>query len=866
MGQPPTFLAMSHVQRPADPAHREIFAHHNRANHKQGREQMGRITERQAKFLTRVSACSLCAAALISTSQLAAEDQTQPGSDDADIRQGNVIIVTARSQQETLQEVPVAVSVISAATLQSARIDEAADIVGRVPALNVQIGGSGASAQISLRGVGSSNISNAFDSAVALNFDGVLVSTQRLLQSAFFDVAQVEVLKGPQSLYFGKAASAGVLSLRSAEPTTTWQGSGRASYEIEENGYTIGGFVSGPITDTLGIRVAAEYQDIAKYVQLQDDVPARNRDKGLTNFIGRVTLDWKPSSNFSANLKLDYNQQRSDSLLQFTDVFCGGDGRPDPSLLAVFGIAFAPTHDCNIRDSRFPTPDGNAAINRVPTGTVGADRADISQSFNDTDIFFGRLTLDLRLSDSLKLTSITGYVDMDNEYNDSFNSTGRLPNGAPAGLVAPFKNTLEQFTQELRLISDYSGPFNFMLGAFYEDRTTGLSTSQNAFNPSLVLGPDPITGFTFDWFADRPIKSEAISLFGSVAIDLNEQWQLSGGLRWTDERKSTIIAFPYVHSFITTAFGAVASGFRTEPVPFTDNNISPEVVLRYTPNPDLNIYAAFKTGFKSGGVDNNLLPTGTIVPGLNSPDPAVAEAAADALRFASETSIGGEIGFKSQLANRTVTLNAVAYYYVFENLQVQNFDPAIFNFDTTNAGALTTRGVDIDFAWYTPVDGLSIFGGFGLLDAEFTDTFFVPATGDDLKGRRPARAPTFSGNVSLDWKTPVTSGLELGFNGNVAYTSSYITANGTRATFREGVRNANGALNNLVQDGFFTLDGTVSIGASDGGWTLSLIGRNLTDKQWINTSGPAPFVGPGDDQVVTLNRGRQVFIEAAFKF
>lgn len=780
--------------------------------------------------------------------------------------ESNVIVVTARKQEESLQEVPVSVAVISGEALAANRIDEAADIVGRVPALNVQIGGSGASAQISLRGVGSSNISNAFDSAVALNYDGVAVSTQRLLQAAFFDVEQIEVLKGPQSLFFGKAASAGVLSLRSANPTDDWEVSGQASYEFEEQGVTFGGYVSGPLSETLGIRVAAEYQDIEKYVELQDDVPALDRNKGLTNFIGRVTLDWEPSDTFSANLKLNYNSQRGESLLQFTDVFCGGDGLPDPSVLGVFGVSFAPTHDCDINDSRFPTPDGNAAINSVPTGTVGSDRADISQAFNDTDLFFGRLEMDLALSDSLTLSSLTGYVDMDNEYNDSFNSTGQLPDGSAAGLIAPFSNTLEQFTQEIRLTSDFDGPVNFMLGAFYEDRTNGLSTSQNAFNPSLVLGPDPVTGFTFDWFADRPIDSEAISLFGSATIDLSDQWELSGGVRWTDENKSTVIAFPYVHSFITTAFGAVASGFTTDGIEFSDSNLAPEVVLRYTPSEDINIYAAFKTGFKSGGVDNNLLPTGTIVPNLNSSDPAVAEAAADALRFESETSLGGEFGFKSQLANRSIVLNATAYYYVFDNLQVQNFDAQIFNFDTTNAGELTTLGIDVDWSWFTPVDGLSFSGSLAWLDAEFSDSFLVPTTGDDLEGRRPARAPEFSGNVAVDWQLPLSDSLELGFNGNLAFTTSYITANSTLQTFDQAVRNANGSLNNLEQNGYVTLDGGISIGAPNEAWELSLIARNLTDKQWINTSNNAPFVGGGDDYVVTLNRGRQIFVEVGFKF
>ena len=119
------------------------------------------------------------------------------------------IIVVARNVEESLQEAPVAVTALGEDTLDIFRIDEATDLLSRIPAMNVSIGGSGAGAQITLRGIGSSFISNAFDSAVALNYDGVSVSTQRLLQSAFFDVEQVAVLKGPQSLYFGKAASAG---------------------------------------------------------------------------------------------------------------------------------------------------------------------------------------------------------------------------------------------------------------------------------------------------------------------------------------------------------------------------------------------------------------------------------------------------------------------------------------------------------------------------------------------------------------------------------------------------------------------------------------------------------------------------------
>ena len=215
------------------------------------------------------------------------------------------ILVVARNQEESLQEAPVAVSALGGDTIDAFRIDEATDLVSRIPAMNVSVGGSGAGAQITLRGVGSSFISNAFDSAVALNYDGISVSTQRLLQSAFFDVEQVAVLKGPQSLYFGKAASAGVLSLRSANPTEEWESAVKVSYETEEEGMTFGGHVSGPLSETLGFRLAAEYQEIEKFIEIADGNPTADPDRGLRNLISRATFHWVPNDRVTANLKLN---------------------------------------------------------------------------------------------------------------------------------------------------------------------------------------------------------------------------------------------------------------------------------------------------------------------------------------------------------------------------------------------------------------------------------------------------------------------------------------------------------------------------------------------------------------------------------
>ena len=780
-------------------------------------------------------------AASLAVSGLATPASAQENAEEIDNR---VIIVNARKQDETLQETPVTVTSISADTLDNFQVNEVADVVSRIPALNVQVGGSGAGGQISLRGIGTTNISAAFDSAVAFDFDGVSISTMRLVQASFFDVAQIDVLKGPQSLFFGKSASAGVFSVRSANPTQNWEMGGKASYEFEEEGYTVGGYISGPISDTLGVRVAAQYQDISKYVELEAGTPSvfLNSGKGLKNFVGRVTLQWDPSDNFSANLKLNYNHNFGDSLLGHSDISCGANGVADDVFLALSGVRIASNAVCNIQDGLYPHPDGHPALQIIAPGTTGADRY-TGQSYNETNTFFGRLAMDLELNDSLTLSSVTGILNLKNEHADHFSYVGILPNGDPGGLPAPFSDALKQYTQELRLTSDYDGMFNFMVGGFWESRSQPLQTSQ---------------------------KREALSFFGSASLDITDQLELSGGVRWTDEQKVHRTSFPFLHNALTFLNGIVGGiglvvpeGFQTGPIEFSDSNISPEVTIKYQATPDLNFYASYKTGFKSGGVDNSILPTAAlqfVKSGFGTE--AQRQAALDSIIYNSETAKGGEIGVKALLADRAFRINASLYYFVFDDLQVQNFDGAAVRFLTVNAGEVTTKGFDMDWAWQTPVEGLRFSGTLGYTDAKFTDTFIssngpdsLPGTADDvnLDGRRAARAPKWSGNIAFDWSIPMSDSLEFGLNGNAFYSGSYFASNTT--------------FNDFVQDDYITLDGSVSVGHPDGKWKLSLVGVNLTNEIWANTAGDRPFLPPGgDDRVVTQNRGRQLFVEASFKF
>jgi iron complex outermembrane recepter protein len=794
----------------------------------------------------------LCGAALSGFAAMPTAAFAQDAADGAEADDDiPVIVVQARRQNETLQEVPVTVTAIGGETLERYSIDQVADFVSRVPTLNVQVGGSGSGGQLSLRGVGSSNISAAFDSAVAFEYDGVIASTSRLVQAGFFDVEQVDVLRGPQSLFFGKSATAGVLSLRSANPTSTWQVGARGSYEFEEKGYLISGFISGPVTDTLGIRLAAQFNDIEEFQILQDGTPAVNQERGLTDFIGRLTLDWNPSDRFRANFKLQYSKNENDGAIGTAEIGCGANGVADPIVLLQGGLVIQSGYDCNTNDQRYFLPDGAPQLSGPVPGNSPANGRN-GVPFGETEIWFSRLQFELDLSDSLTLTSVTGLLNLDAIDFDCYSYGGffpgpngsRIPGGA--GCSDPI-NQLEQYSQEIRLASDNDGPFNFMLGAFYEDRTFIFDTSQQAINISF-LGPDPVTGFTYDYDKTHTTKTEALSFFGSVQLDITDKLELSGGVRWTDEQKVQTISVPFVHTFLQGPV-FVAPGFFSGPINFADDNFSPEATLKYQVSDDINIFASFKTGFKSGGIDNSALPS-------NSLSQAALSGDFSSLIFRSEEAIGGEIGIKSQWADRTITLNATAYQYVFTDLQVQNFNAITIQFVTSNAGELTTKGVDIEAGWRTPVEGLNLSANLSYLDSQYTDTFLQPGGQGglvDLNGRRGSQAPEWAGNIAADWTVPLSDSLELFLSGNAAYNDGYITDEAT--------------LNDFVQPSFWTLDANVSIGHPDGKWKLSLIANNLTDEIYVITSGGRPFLpATGDDVVLTQNRGRQVFAEVSFKF
>ena len=797
-----------------------------------------------AKPITLLVAAVACVSATLMPFRAHAEDEASPIAR-ADNQTIEVITVTARKREESLQDAPVTVTRLDSHELARYQLDSILDVAKRIPTANVQTGQSGAGGSISLRGIGSSAISAAFDSAVLLDIDGVPISTARLVQNSFLDLEQIDVLKGPQSLYFGKSASAGVLSFRSADPGDEFEAGLKAVYESEKEGLIYEGVISGPLSDTFGARLAVQYSDTD--VITENTLPGvANPDRGEETLDARLTLAWNPTDRFAVNLKFTQSEYESDGPVLFNDVECGVRGTPAPFPLQVgpgVVIPFPVTTDCDSEDGEIQFSD--------PTSAYGPRFGNFSSTipFVDSELTLARLKLEFDLTRTLTLVSVSSVSDFDTIETDNFaySSFNIIGSGAA-------RNRSENVSQELRLSSTFDGAFNFMFGAYYQDRDVLLDAIQNplgltplgTLNPMfLAPTPDPVTGFTHDYQKTHETTAETLSFFGSVDIDLSERWSLSGGLRYTDEDKEQTLSIPYAHTFGVLAGVLLPSGTVLGPIEFDDDNVSGELSLVHWFADQISVYGAYKTGFKSGGIDNSLLPFTPILAAAATND-------FSSLIFESETAEGFEVGLKSMLLDGSMRLNATAYRYVYEDLQIQSFDAATINFTTSNVGEITSQGLEVDLLWLPQIKGLSIEAVLAFTDTSFTETFIGD---EDLNGRDAARAPDVAGNVGVVYSRPLSSELVWTIAGRATYSSDYFTDELLR--------------DDPKQDDYVTLDVNFSIASASGRWSLSLIANNVFDEVIVaRTLDLDRSVTPTSrsDVLTTISRGRELFFQAQVNF
>ncbi len=744
------------------------------------------------------------------------------------------ILVTARRRAESLQDVPVAVSVVSATALSNNLATDLTKVAELAPQVIIGRQTVGTGAIIGIRGISSTATDPGLDQSVAVAIDNVVLSRGRIVTTAMFDLAQVEVLEGPQALFFGKNSPAGVISVSSANPTNALEGYLRAGYEFVADERYLEGAISGPITDTLSARFAFRASDqegwmrnVAQPVQLpgRPGVLAAGANNGRRqpagqNYAGRLTLRWEPSDDFDATLKVLASYEDINTSTGYAESFCTG-GQTVPTALG----APLPTGDC--KKNRIKSEGGlpSQFAGNYPNGNGGVPRF-------KTDALLASLSMNKKLGD-VTLTSTTGYYKQD--FTDNRNG-----DFTPYALIwAGQEENYRLFTQELRLASDFDDPLNFMVGAYFEDSSRFFGNYPDLFHAGLNTAAQNYT--TVETLANA--DSRSWSVFGQLTWKILPTVELSGGARYSNDRKTQDIVNATV-GVSTLPFRPAGSVLTSR---FEDENVSPEVTLSWKPARGQLIYGAYKTGYKSGAISTAAL--------------LLASATPTNVQVGSETAEGFEIGYKGDLFDGRLRLNVTAYTYRFDDLQLGTFDPATVSFRIQNAAAARTKGIS-GSASLLVTDDFTLRANAGYNRARyinFADAQCYPgqtaALGcvggrQDLSGERLVRAPEFVFNVGADYSVPVGA-WKADLSVDATRSSSYDTS----------ADNAPGG----IQDAYWRLNASVHISPADERFRLSLIGRNLTNSYYLVSTSGRP-AGTANEFIGVFNRPREVVLQAEYRF
>ncbi|WP_321390683.1 TonB-dependent receptor [Emcibacter sp.] len=741
------------------------------------------------------------------------------------------ITVTARKREESIMKVPVTTSVLSGDTLDQYAITDVAGVADKTPGLNFSNGPTASGVLVSMRGIGTGTNNPAIDQSIAFVIDGMQFTQGLAFEMATLDMAQVEVMKGPQALFFGKAAPAGVIAVRTADPGEEFEVKLRAGYEFEAQ-ERMGEFViSGPVTDTLGLRLAAQYSKMDGY--FTNDAEVGNSAFGSLGaapvtyqefpnkeqVMVRGTMVWNPSDNFKARLKLNYSDMEIQGFGSEPQLVSCPDGTD--SFFSFLGLSFIGGETCDV--------DGNQTLIYMDPDSFPGIYND-GVPFADVQQFFGSLEMSYDFGNDLTLSSVTGFYDVDQ--SSMFNGSITTSLGSPFAIQG--KMDRRDFTQELRLTSDYAGDVNFMAGAFYQKGETNFLSSlpaNQAWLPLLgVLRPGASWPPALAW-ADHSIDSETVSLFGQVLWKITPELEIGAGVRWTDEQRSHNVVNRLLERF---DLGPALPVTLARPE-LSSSNWSPEVSIAYTPTDELTIYANFKRAYKSGSFD--------VGGGANNGDDKA---------FDDETVRGGEFGVKALLADGALIVNAATYYYEYDDMQVETrvFDPenGSVAVRTVNAASSEIYGIDLDATYAVPgVDGLTLYGAVNWNTAKYTDfdnaqcytgqTFAAGCNIDlnddgigdaqSLTGEPLLRAPKWMANAGFDYQTDVSNDLTLSLASNLSYSDSY-SASSTNIA-------------DAYQDSYVKLSANIGLGSNEDGWRVELIGDNLTDKYVYGNCAPAGY-------------------------
>ncbi len=824
-------------------------------------DQKGGVAEMNRK-ISSVRALLLVGSAIAALPQPVAAQQagSQPEADAA-VVDDTEIIVQARKRSETLIEVPVAITALSASDLSRSAINGTDALARKIPGFLVgEGGGTVQGGSLSLRGISAADANPLGDQAVSFNIDGVQVARASIRRMGDFDIAGVEVLKGPQALFFGKNSPGGIVSTRTADPGDRFEAGGRAGYETEGKEFRGEGYISAPLTESLGARLAffgSTMKGWVKNLVPKSDpfAPNSSTSPNKDEWAMRTTLKFDDGGAFRAKLKVSYNHVRDNGMTNnYQTVDCP------------YGVEFAngPISDCKA-DNHITQASLGPAFGRIvaggavppaPPGLPYSDFGDGSLRSISKQWLAG-FEANYDIAPDLELTSVTGYYRL-----NFFNVGNFTATYLPAAILGSMNELhIREFSEEIRLASSFSGPINFLVGGQYQ--TTKADTASIAAFGAVagapsILGPTrPSPFLASDYFLDQ--KGKAYSVFGQIQLKPIEQIEISAGGRYSHEEKR-------LKSVINRGVELVGNQ------PFLSNgnndkswnNFSPEISISYRPNRDLNVYTTYKHGFLSGGFNGGSF-----------------NAAGD-FAYRPQKVKGFEGGVKGRFLDGLVTADLALYSYKITDLQVQVTTQGTVQ-ELKNAGKVSSKGVELAVN-VRPTTALSLYANVAYNDGKYDQYFgscytgqavLSPGTGigqcasqpnptnnnivgllQNLSGTELIRAPKWSGNAGFTYETPLTGDSKIELASGLTFSNSYVA----NATSKPGSRSPS----------FTMIDASVRVAQSEDKWEVALIGRNLTNEfYWTrSTDNPTGSANPTKlaDTTAVPGRGREMWIRVGFKY
>lgn len=646
------------------------------------------------------------------------------------------INVTAQRREQNVQDVPVAVSAFTAAEMERRQVGETLDLVRMVPNL---VGhnntGPGSSNAYFIRGLGNTESVATFDPPVGTYVDDVYISRQSANNYALFEVERIEVLRGPQGTLFGRNTTAGAVNVITKKPSDQFEafleaGTGRFSRQ------SFRGSIDVPLSDEVLTKFSGFHQEQDGFVR---SMVTNEENNDLEGYGARAAVRFLPAEGITWDIAGEYvvNNQLN--------------------LTRVCKPVTAPAADC----AQGADPD----LNRTGFSKQSGTGDFLSRALQGRDL--GSETASTMIISNVSwdvgavnLQFITGYRDEDWDYIIDF-----LPSGM-AGLslfAIANQQTTEQVTQEIKATGKITDRLDFTAGVFYideENETDFQDISTNFVAPILQI--------------DRIMENGTESIAGYLQLDyaLTDALAFTAGGRYTDEKKQIAYTSRMDRGalFDISTAELIAGGV---PVEQNAGKFTPRVAMEFEPAAGWLWYASATKGFKSGGWNARGSAAATC-----QHTPLCYQA------FGPEEVWSYEGGFKSELANHRLRLNANLFWSEVDDLHLVNgvTNGSTVVFITLNAGAARFRGAELEWQWLA-AEQLNLYGSVGFMDAEYTSIKPSPQAQISTQ-TEPVRAPDLTGNLGFSYAIPTGIG-EFSIGASTSYTGELWTSSSNLPAFAQ---------------------------------------------------------------------------------